>query len=167
MVTTRRLTWGAGAPSWTDPDGDTRPGSPGDTAVLTGGQVDVLTGRRPQLGVREQAAWYRPYAVLDGYDALRLAELTAADLPAPALVREVAESLVSRAALTDEDLWTACQYLGTRQNLDLRERIKAGRGLTKVLREPLERAIRHPDHAWMSAGVPGWNPGALRYRTPV
>jgi hypothetical protein len=79
----------------------------------------------------------------------------------------VAESIVPGAALTDEDLWTACQYLGTRQNLDLRERIKAGRGLTKVLREPLERAIRHPDHPWMSGGVPGWNPGTLRHRTLV
>jgi hypothetical protein len=138
-------------------EGDIRPGSPGDTAVLTGGQVDVLTGRRPQLEAGERAAWYQPYAALDGYDALRLAALSAAALPAPDLIREVAESLAPpEVTLTDEDLWTICQYLGTRQNLDVRERIAAGRGLTKVLREPLERAILHPAHPWVSAGAPGW-----------
>jgi hypothetical protein len=143
LVTTRFLFWGAGAPSWTTSEGDTRPGSPGGTAALATADADVLTGRRPQLGDDERPTWYLPYAALDGHDALRLAEMPAGDLPAPALIREVAESIAPRRApLVNEDLWTACQYLGTRQNAELRERIAAGRRLTKVLREPLERAIR-------------------------
>lgn len=146
LVTARRLSWGAGQPSWTAGEGETRPDSPGGSAELTDVHIEILTGRQPQTDFHGRKPWWWPYAILHGLDGIGLAALSAADLPPPTLIREITEPLVSPGTvLTDEDLWTICQYLGTRQNLDLRERIKAGRGLTKVLREPLERAIRHPD----------------------
>ena len=144
LVTRRLLSWGAGRAWWTPGERTSGEGSPGGTAALTGSHIDILTGRRPQVDTGGQVPWWWHYATMRGYAAVSLASLSAADLPTPALIRDIAETVVpSGAVLTDEDLWTACQYLGTKQNLDVRERIAAGRGLTRMLREPLERAIRN------------------------
>ena len=60
-------------------------------------------------------------------------------LPAPQQVRELADALqeageVPSAHLDSEDLLTAVQCLGPRQNIDVRERILNGKKLTKLLR---------------------------------
>ncbi len=156
-VTTRRLSWGPGAPSWTCEEGHTRDGSPGRSAALTAEHIAELTGRRPHA---EAAGWrsaYRWGKDIDPASAALLANLSAADLPAPTVIRKMARRLQDTGMipagqeLTDEDLYTACQYLGAKQNLEVRERLARGRDITKPLREPLAWALwqsTHPD--WLA-----------------
>ena len=92
LVTTRRLSWGAGQPSWTAWEGETRPGSPGGSAELTDAHIEVLTGRQPQTDFHGRKPWWWPYAILLGLDAIGLAVLSAADLPPPTLIRSCRNS---------------------------------------------------------------------------
>ncbi|WP_326650518.1 MULTISPECIES: hypothetical protein [unclassified Streptomyces] len=74
---------------------------------------------------------------------LLLANLAAAYIPAPEPVRRIAGTLQAAGevpadrVLRAEDLYMACQYLGTRQNIDVRYRSATGRKVTKPLREPV------------------------------
>lgn len=157
-VTSRRLSWGAGAPSWTCEEGNIRAGSPGGSAELGAGHIAELTGRRPQAEAIGWRAAYRWGMDIDPASAPLLARLSAADLPAPAAIREMAERLrdarmiPARLTLTDEDLYTACQYLGAKQNLEVRGRIAQGRAITKPLREPLAWALWQSTHPeWLAS----------------
>ncbi|GAA2692048.1 hypothetical protein [Streptomyces lunalinharesii] len=87
-----------------------------------------------------------------------LANLSAARIPAPTQVRAIADTLQTAGeiptgcALQAEDLYMACQYLGTQQNIDVRHRSVTGRKLTKPLREPVAWALwqfAHPE--WTTA----------------
>lgn len=86
----------------------------------------------------------------------------AADLPSPVIIGEVAErlqaaGLISAGPLSDEELLTACQWLGHGQNLDVRDRIARGRPLTKELRYRLAQALWEMTH-------PGFVSNLLRAR---
>jgi hypothetical protein len=162
-IATRQLSWGAGEPSWTAFEGDTREGSPGGTATLGSEQIGELTRYRPHAEAAQWRSTYRRGVPINPASADLLANLSAADLPAPAAIRALAEHLQNAGmipaglALTDEDLYTACQYLGAKQNLCVRERIAIGGSITKPLREPLAWAlwqVTHPEWAarpWTTA----------------
>ncbi|MEU4574660.1 hypothetical protein [Nonomuraea sp. NPDC023979] len=142
MVTARTLSWGTGAPS----------GRPG-TATLAVEHLAELTGRQPQ----PETEHYRrclsadpPGRLLDESKS-RVLRTIAADLPNPIIIRDVAErlqaaGLVPTGPLSDEELLTACQWMGYRQNLDVRDRIARGRPLTKALRYRLGQALWEMTH---------------------
>jgi hypothetical protein len=162
MVITRTLSWGAGEPSWTHYEGDTRPGSSPGSAALADEQIAELIGQHRQIEsaeweerIRQEGRVMRP--THRNVEALLLARLSAKDLPAPTLIRAMAERLQfageipANLTLTDEDLYIACQYLGAKQNLDVRERIAANQNLTKTLREALAWALWQSTHPeWMA-----------------
>ncbi|MDP9616492.1 hypothetical protein [Streptomyces demainii] len=162
MVTTGTLAWGAGRPSWTRYDGNTRPGSPAGAADLGPEHIAELTGRQHQAEaaqwasrIRTEGRIMRPTAA-DG-SALLLANLAAAYIPAPEPVRIIADTLrdageIPPRPLQVEDLYMACQYLGVQQNIEVRHRSATGRKLTKALREPVAWALWQLTHPqWRSA----------------
>lgn len=160
MITTRALSWGAGSPSWTHYHGNTRPGTPAGAAALADENIAELTGQQRQIEavewaqrVRFEGRVMRPTNT-DSVAAM-LALHSASDLPAPQQVRELADALqeageIPPDRLHTEDLLTAIQCLGPRQNIDVRERILNGRKLTKLLRGNLGIylwEVTHPE--WM------------------
>ncbi|ATL31263.1 hypothetical protein [Streptomyces formicae] len=164
MVTTRTLAWGAGKPFWTHLDGDTRPGS----AELVDEHIAELTGEQPQIEAAEWAARIREEGRImrpttPSINSLLLANLAAACIPAPEPVRIIADLLQtageipSARVLQAEDLYMACQYLGTQQNLDVRHRSTTGKTLTKPLREPVAWAL------WQLA-QPEWTAAQRHWR---
>jgi hypothetical protein len=165
-VTSRRLAWGAGSPSWTSEEGHTREGTPAGSATLTARHIAELTGHRPHDEADNWRSTYRRGKDIDPLSARLLARLSAADLPAPAAIRAIAEQLQDGGmipvslVLTDEDLYTACQYLGAEQNREVRERIADGRGITKLLREPLAWALWQVTHPERLANQ--WTPDEKR-----
>ncbi|MFD6337923.1 hypothetical protein [Streptomyces sp. NPDC060131] len=80
-------------------------------------------------------------------NALLLANLAAAYMPAPGLVRIIADTLQAAGeipadrALKAEDLYMACQYLGAQKNIDVRHRGATGKRLAEPLREPVAWAL--------------------------
>ncbi|MFF5264622.1 hypothetical protein ACFY4C_37340 [Actinomadura viridis] len=131
MLTEKTLSWGTGMSI------STHQGS----TVLTAQHLAELTGRTPQ----PEAHHWR--------DLHRFKGLTAADLPAPTLIREVADQLrradlIPDRRLSEEELFTACQWLGVHQNYEVRDRMASGRRLTKQLRQRLGQAL------WESMHVP-------------
>ncbi|WP_217225972.1 hypothetical protein [Streptomyces anulatus] len=162
MVTTRALAWGAGSASWTHYEGNTRPGTPAGTAALAQANIDELLGRQRQIEavewadrVRNEGRVMRPTHLAPL--AASLAQLARADLPAPQQIRELADvmreagHIPEGCTLEAEELLTACQCLGPRQNVDVRTRILNGRKLTKALRLNVAFAlweITHPE--WMA-----------------
>ncbi|MFI6547175.1 hypothetical protein ACIBO9_28395 [Streptomyces prunicolor] len=161
VITTRALAWGAGSSSWTDYHGNTRPGAPAGAAALSDDNIAELTGHHPHIEavewaqrVREEGRVMRPTDF--DHMASRLALHWAKDLPAPQQVRELADTLQQAGQIPadrhmgTEELLTAIQCLGPRQNLDVRERILSDKRLTKLLRENLSIRlweITHPE--WM------------------
>lgn len=151
MISTRHLAWG-GVTVYSP---SRQPGA----ADLSVEHVDELTGRRRQIEATEWRQRARGGRILlptriDG-NAARLSCLSARDLPAPAQVKELADRLRGAGEIpasqtfTDEELYTACQYLGVQQNIDARSRILDNRKLTKPLRLNIAWAlwqIAHP--AW-------------------
>ncbi|MFK0142663.1 hypothetical protein [Streptomyces murinus] len=161
MITTRALSWGAGSPSWTHYHGNTRPGTPAGAAALAEENIAELTGQQRQIEaaewaqrVRFEGRVMRPTNT-DSVAAM-LALHSARDLPAPQQVRELADALqeageIPPDRLDTEDLLTAVQCLGPRQNIDVRERILNGKKLTKLLRGNLAIylwEVTHPE--WMN-----------------
>ncbi|MFF7643026.1 hypothetical protein [Streptomyces canus] len=162
MVTTRALAWGAGSSSWTHHEGNTRPGTPAGTAALAQAHIDELVGRQRQIEavewaqrVRDEGRVMRP-THLDLL-AASLAQQARADLPEPRQIRELADVMQEAGHVPEdceldaEDLLTACQCLGPRQNADVRTRILSGKKLTKALRLNVAFAlweITHPE--WMA-----------------
>ncbi|MFF4305528.1 hypothetical protein [Streptomyces sp. NPDC001601] len=160
MITTQALSWGAGNSSWTHYRGNTRPGTPAGAAVLADENIAELIGRQPQIEAAEWAQRVRFEGRImrptntDSVAAM-LALHSAKDLPAPRQVRELADALqeageIPPDPLDTEDLLTAIQCLGPRQNIDVRERILNGKKLTKLLRENLAIylwEVTHPE--WM------------------
>lgn len=152
LLTSRQLAWGLSTRGAGGQEG---------SAALDVQYIQELTGSVPQIEAQQWRERLRaggrvllPTA-LDGHAAV-LARLSARDLPDPAQVRELAHRLGEAGAVpphrqwSDEELYTACQYLGLQQNIEARERIAEGRRLTKVLRENLGWAlwlIAHPDWA--------------------
>ncbi|MFD4791317.1 hypothetical protein ACFWN1_30605, partial [Streptomyces sp. NPDC058459] len=152
--------WGAGNPSWTRYHGNTRPGTPAGAAALADENIAELIGQQQQIEavewaqrVRFEGRVMRPTSS-DSVAAM-LALHSAKDLPAPQQVRELADALQEAGEippdhLDSEDLLTAVQCLGPRQNIDVRERILNGKKLTKLLRENLAIylwEVTHPE--WM------------------
>ncbi|MET7678965.1 hypothetical protein [Streptomyces sp. NPDC005423] len=163
MVTTRTLAWGPGKPSWTHHDGDTRPGAPAGSANLGIEHISELTGDQPQVEATEWADRIRAEGLImrptvPSRDALVLANLAAAYVPAPEPVRLIADKLQDAGeipadqVLKAEDLYVACQYLGIQQNKDVRHRSLTGKKLTKPLREPVAWALwQHTHPEWTTA----------------
>lgn len=166
MLTTRRLAWGTSASHMSGQDG---------SAALEQEHVDELTGRRAQP---EAAQWRErvragrvllPTAV--NGDAALLAGLSARDLPAPVHIRALAHLLAAAGHVppdrqwSEEELYTACQYLGTLQNIDARERIDQGRELTKLLRRNLVWALWQIAHPQWTATFNHYS--RLAYSTPA
>jgi len=163
MVTRRKLAWGPGKPSWTHYDGDTRPGAPAGSAQLGDEHIAELTGQQPhaeavEWAARLQAGGRVMQPTTTNSYAMDLANLSAARIPVPEQVRLIADTLRAAGeipadqALQSEDLYMACQYLGTQQNIDVRLRSVSGRKLTKPLREPVAWALwqlTHPE--WTAA----------------
>jgi hypothetical protein len=116
-----------------------------------------LTGKQLQPEVerwqsRRTRAMARATAWTGCADVPSLTRLPAGCLPAPAVIRELAERLHQAALipgdLQDEQLLTACQWMGVGQNAEARYRIAAGRPLTQTLRFRLGQAL------WESTHVP-------------
>lgn len=167
MVTTRTLAWGAGKPFWTHRDGDTRPGTAAGSAELGGEHIAELTGEQPQVEAAEWAARIREEGRImrpttPSINGLLLANLAAAYIPVPEPVRIIADTLQAAGEIpTDrvlqaEDLYMACQYLGTQQNLDVRHRSATGKKLTKPLREPVAWALWQLTHPEWTAAQRHW-----------
>jgi hypothetical protein len=167
MVTTRTLAWGAGKPSWTHYEGDTRPGTPAGSADLDADHIAELVGTKPHVEAAEWAARIQGEGLImrptrPNVDALTLANLAAAHIPAPEPVRLIADILQAAGeipadrALKAEDLYMACQYLGVQQNKDVRYRALTGDNLTKVLREPVAWALWQLAHPEWSAAQRYW-----------
>ncbi|WP_433358777.1 hypothetical protein [Streptosporangium sp. CA-115845] len=149
MVTTRVLAWGSGSTA----------GGRKASVALTAEHLEELTGRRPQPGnegwrstLRAEGA-YRETEEGPG----RVQRLIAADLPSPTVIRDLAErlqhaGLIPAFPLSDEELYTAIQWMGYGQNLDVRRRIAAGRPLTKPLRGRVAQALWESTHPeWINA----------------
>lgn len=156
MMTTRVLSWGAGEPSWTHYDGDTRPGTPGGTAALDETALAELTGQQRQPESRE---WH--HRLLTGgrvllptksnYVASRLVRFARAQLNDLSQLRVLAAKVHDTREIprveSEEDLLTACQWLGAKTNLDIRERLFSGRALTKKLRIDYAIALWESTHS--------------------
>ena len=126
---------------------------------LADGDLAELTGRAPQTEVRywlqqrERATLQERGPSRTRPKAITLSEVEAHLLPSPGLIGDLAEplrsaGLIPDGPLSDERLLTACQWLGERQNLDVRNRIARGQALTKDLRYRLAQAL------WESTHVP-------------
>ncbi|GAA2626451.1 hypothetical protein GCM10010411_74230 [Actinomadura fulvescens] len=75
----------------------------------------------------------------------------AASLPAPTAIRGLAETLqhdglLTLGRLSDEELFTACQWMGIGQNLQVRERIADGRSFVKTQRIRPAQALWESTH---------------------
>lgn len=155
MMTMRALSWGAGEPSWTHYDGDTRPGTPAGAAALGEEHIAELLGQARQPESRE----WRSRLLAGGRVLLPteinavaalLAHYTKADLPEPTMLRQLAVKLEGTGevprGLADEDLFTVCQWLGAKTNLEVRKRLQSGRPFTKKLRVDLAFALWQSTH---------------------
>lgn len=81
----------------------------------------------------------------------RANRMIAASLPAPTTIRVQAEKLqhdglLTQERLSDEELLTACQWMGIGQNFEIRERIADGRALVKSQRTRLSQALWDSTH---------------------
>ncbi|MFC6903328.1 hypothetical protein ACFQGX_50065 [Nonomuraea dietziae] len=149
IATTRALAWG---------DGFTAGGRKGSVA-LTVEHVEELTGKQPQTEADRWRSGLRAEGIYrdTANGQVRAQRLIAADLPSLAVIRDVAErlqaaGLLPAVQLSDEELYTACQWMSYGQNLDVRSRIAEGRSLTKALRERIAQALWESTHPeWINA----------------
>ncbi|WP_424534258.1 hypothetical protein ACOZ38_28605 [Sphaerisporangium viridialbum] len=143
IVTSGVLAWGSGL---------TAGGSKG-SVPLTAEHIEELTGKRSQP---ENEGWRSRLRAEGtnhetGEGRSRVQRLIAADLPSPTMIRDLAErlqhtGLIPARRLSDEELYTACQWMGYGQNLDVRSRIAEGRPLTKALRQRVAQALWESTH---------------------
>jgi hypothetical protein len=132
-VIAQSMRWGSGM--W---------GAKTGTAELTDDQVAELLGKRTDPGTRGT----RQAFTAGGPRAnLRIA----ASLGPPTALRQLAErlqdaDLLDPGRLSDEELFTACQWMGWNQNMDVRDRLADGRKLTKVQRVRLAQALWESTH---------------------
>ncbi|MEV7930570.1 hypothetical protein [Kitasatospora sp. NPDC088779] len=144
MLTERTLAWGSSARGALG--ANRGGGGPLDEQALA-----ELTGQQRQVEADQWRERFRFGRILhpthiDAH-SFSLSRFPAAVLPSPVQVRDIAERLraggeiPAETVLTDEELFTACQYLGPLQHIDARERIADGRKLIKLLRENLAWAL--------------------------
>lgn len=130
MMAAGTLAWGPGSGLSSSPAGKTE---------LSGQHIDELTGRAIQPEAVAFGVWLQDCPV------------TARALPTLDPVRDIAErlqpsGLIGPGDLSPEELLTAIQWMGPRQNLDVRERIVSGRRLTLELRRRLGQALWESQH---------------------